>query len=510
MEDYILRMQNITKEFPGVKALDDVTFCVKRGEIHSLVGEIGAGKSTLMKVLSGVYPAGEYEGEMYVNGELKSYSCIKDSEKAGISIIYQELGLVSTMTICENIFLGNEITKHGAIDWDGENEKCMELLQKVKLKENPGTVIETLGTGKQQLIEIAKALNKNVDILILDEPTSSLTETDSKNLLELLRQLKQSGITCIYISHKLNEVLDISDTVTVLRDGKTIVTKPIQEVTESALISYMVGRNMTEVYPDAKHTPKDVVLEVKNWTVPTKKDPERYILDHINLHVRKGEIVGIAGLMGAGRTEFAMSLFGALSEKPTEGELYLNGQKRERFKNPREAIDTGVMYLSEDRKRYGLILSSDLRTNITLSSLNKISKGGVINLDQETEKVTKGIRDLNVKTPSILQLAKNLSGGNQQKVVIVKALLTEPGVLILDEPTRGIDVGSKYEIYQLMHQLADQGICIIMISSELPEVIHMSNRIYVMCEGRITGEFDTSEVKITQEEILYCAAGGKD
>ena len=304
--------------------------------------------------------------------------------------------------------------------------------------------------------------------------------------------------------------MDISDTVTVLRDGKTIVTKPIQEVTESALISYMVGRNMTEVYPDAKHTPGDVVLEVKNWTVPTKKDPERYILDHINLHVRKGEIVGIAGLMGAGRTEFAMSLFGALSEKPTEGELYLNGQKRERFKNPREAIDTGVMYLSEDRKRYGLILSSDLRTNITLSSLNKISKGGVINLDQETEKVTKGIRDLNVKTPSILQLAKNLSGGNQQKVVIVKALLTEPGVLILDEPTRGIDVGSKYEIYQLMHQLADQGICIIMISSELPEVIHMSNRIYVMCEGRITGEFDTSEVKITQEEILYCAAGGKD
>ncbi|MCI9296254.1 MAG: ATP-binding cassette domain-containing protein [Lachnospiraceae bacterium] len=509
MEDYILEMRNITKEFPGVKALDDVTFCVKRGEIHALVGENGAGKSTLMKILSGVYTTGEYTGEMIVNGTRQNYSCIKDSERAGISIIYQELGLVSTMTVCENIFLGNELVSHGIIDWDTENAACKRLLEKVKLKENPGTVIETLGTGKQQLIEIAKALSKNVDLLILDEPTSSLTEADSKNLLELLSQLRESGLTCIYISHKLNEVMEITDTVTVLRDGKTIVTKPTSEVTESKLISWMVGRDMTEVYPITVHEPGEIVLEVKDWTVPMKKEPNRFMLDHVSLNVRKGEIVGIAGLMGAGRTEFAMSLFGALHEKPVEGEIYLNGEKMERFKHPREAIDAGLMYLSEDRKRYGLLLSSDLRVNITLSSLNKLSRAGIIDLDRESEKVTKGIRDLNVKTPSILQLARNLSGGNQQKVVIVKALFTEPGVLILDEPTRGIDVGSKYEIYQLMNRLVEQGLGIVMISSELPEVINMSDRIYVMCEGRITGEFHASETKITQEEILYCAAGGR-
>lgn len=507
MEDYILEMRNITKEFPGVKALDNVSFKVRRGEIHSLVGENGAGKSTLMKVLSGVYPSGTYIGEMLINGKTQSYSCIKDSEKAGISIIYQELGLVDTMTICENIFLGNENTKHGRIDWDVQNEKCAELLNRVKLSEKPNTMVETLGTGKQQLIEIAKALNKHVDILILDEPTSSLTEQDSQNLLELLRQLRKSGMTCIYISHKLNEVMDISDTVTVLRDGKTITTKPISEVTESLLISYMVGREMTEVYPVAVHTPGEVVLSVKDWTVPTKKDPSRYLLDHVNIEVKRGEIVGIAGLMGAGRTEFATSLFGALSEKNTGGEIVFKGKKIEPFKHPREAIDAGIMYLSEDRKRFGLLLNSDLRVNTTLSSLNKISRAGVINLDLETTKAMRGIKDLNVKTPSILQLAKNLSGGNQQKVAIVKALFTEPDVLILDEPTRGIDVGSKYEIYQLMHKLVAEGIAIIMISSELPEVINMSDRIYVMCEGRITGEFDTKQTQVTQEQLLSHAAG---
>lgn len=507
MEDYILEMQNITKEFPGVKALDNVTFKVKRGEIHALVGENGAGKSTLMKVLSGVYPAGEFQGEMLVNGKPQSYTCIKDSEKAGVSIIYQELGLVGTMTICENVFLGNEIIRHGTIDWDEQNKRCASLLEQVKLEEKPNVVVETLGTGKQQLIEIAKALNKDVSILILDEPTSSLTEKDSQNLLDLLRQLRESGITCIYISHKLNEVMDICNTVTILRDGKTITTKPIEEVNESSLISYMVGREMSEVYPIARHTPGEIILEVKDWTVPTKKDPARYILDHVNIKVKKGEIVGIAGLMGAGRTEFAMSLFGALAEKPVEGEMILKGKKMERFKHPREAIDAGLMYLSEDRKRFGLLLNSDLRINSTLASLNKISHAGIIDLDIETEKALNGIKELNVKTPSILQLAKNLSGGNQQKVAIVKALFTEPDVLILDEPTRGIDVGSKYEIYQLMHKLVDQGISIVMISSELPEVINMSDRIYVMCEGRMTGEFNTAETKVTQEQLLTHAAG---
>ncbi len=508
MEEYILEMQNITKEFPGVKALDDVTFRVRRGEIHSLVGENGAGKSTLMKVLSGVYPKGQYTGIMKLNGAEQSYSCIKDSEKAGVSIIYQELGLVGTMTVCENIFLGNEIVKNGHIDWDAQNERTAELLKRVKLDEKPNTVVETLGTGKQQLIEIAKALNKNVDILILDEPTSSLTEADSQNLLDLLRELKKSGMTCIYISHKLNEVMAISDTVTVLRDGKTITTKPIEELDENKMIAYMVGREMTDVYPAIRHKPgEEIVLEVKNWTVPTKKNPDRNLLDNINLKVKKGEIVGISGLMGAGRTEFAMSLFGAWSEKPTSGELYFKGKKQDAFGHPREAIDAGLMYLSEDRKRYGLLLNSDLKVNATLSSLNKVSKKGIINLDQEAEKAKRGIKELNVKTPSLLQLAKNLSGGNQQKVLIVKALLTEPDVLILDEPTRGIDVGSKYEIYQLMDQMADNGLSVIMISSELPEVINMSDRIYVMSEGRITGEFDTKETKVTQELLLSCSTG---
>ncbi len=509
MEDYILEMQEITKVFPGVKALDNVTFRVKRGEIHSLVGENGAGKSTLMKVLSGVYPAREYTGKMFVNGKEQSYSCIKDSEKAGISIIYQELGLVPTMTICENVFLGNEIKNRGIIDWDTENEKCTELLKTVGLDEKPNIVVGTLGAGKQQLIEIAKSLSKNVSILILDEPTSSLTEADSQNLLDLLRQLKKSGMTCIYISHKLNEVMSISDTITVLRDGKTIVTKPVEEMTERTMIEYMVGRDMTEVYPTDEHVPGEVILEVKNWTVPNPKTSEKNLLDHIDMKVCKGEIIGIAGLMGAGRTEFAMSLFGAWRDNPTEGEMYFFGEKK-RFKSPREAIDSGMMYLSEDRKRYGLVLTSDLRFNTTLSSLDKLSSGGVINLDLETEHVIRKMKELNVKTPSILQLAKNLSGGNQQKVLIAKALMTEPKVLILDEPTRGIDVGSKYEIYQLMLKLVEQGISIIMISSELPEVINMSDRVYVMSEGRITGEFNSSQEDITQEKLLYRAAGGKE
>jgi len=509
MKDYILQMKNITKLFPGVKALSDVTFHVMRGEIHALVGENGAGKSTLMKILSGVYPKGEYVGEMIVDGQKQEYGSIKDSEKAGIAIIYQELGLVNTMTVCENIFLGNEIVKNGKIDWDAQNKKSIELLKMLHLNESPNTVVEQLGTGKQQLIEIAKALNKNVKILILDEPTSSLTEADSENLLELLRQLKASGITCIYISHKLNEVLEISDTITVLRDGQTIVTKPTSDMNETSLITYMVGRNMDECYPKAKHEAGEVIFEVKDWTVPKKKNPGQYMLNHVNFKVRRGEIVGVAGLVGAGRTEFAMSLFGALGEKATEGEIYLNGQKRKPFRNPREAINSGVMYLSEDRKRYGLVLSSDLRTNITMASLDKISRMGVIDLDQETEKVGKGIKELNVKTPSMLQLAKNLSGGNQQKVVIIKALLTEPAILFLDEPTRGIDVGAKYEIYQLMNMLVDQGISIVMISSELPEVISMSDRVYVMSEGKMQAELDSEADNICQEKILYYAAGGK-
>lgn len=509
MEDYILQMKNITKLFSGVRALSNVSFNVKRGEIHALCGENGAGKSTLMKVLSGVYPKGEYSGEIWVDGKLQQYTRIKDSERAGIAIIYQELGLVNTMTVCENIFLGNEIIKNGHIDWDTQNNRSLELLKRVKLTENPATPVEQLGTGKQQLIEIAKAINKDVKILILDEPTSSLTEEDSENLLNLLREFKQAGMTCIYISHKLNEVLSIADTVTVLRDGETIVTKAADTLSESDLISYMVGRNMDDTYPHMSHTPGDIALEIRNWTVPTKKDASRFLLRDVSFHVREGEIVGIAGLMGAGRTEMAMSVYGALSEQPVSGELYLNGKRRKRFKAPKEAIDAGVVYLSEDRKRYGLILGSDLKTNITLSCLDKLTKRGILDLDEETRQVAQSIQDLNVKTPSMLQLAKNLSGGNQQKVVIAKALMTQPRVLILDEPTRGIDVGAKYEIYQLMDRLVKDGYSVVMISSELPEIIHMSDRIYVMSEGKMQAELDNAKKNITQKEILYYAAGGQ-
>jgi len=510
MEDYILSMKNITKDFSGVKVLHDVTFNVKRGEIHCLCGENGAGKSTLMKILSGVYPDGEFSGNIIVEGEAQKFSAVKDSEKAGIVIIYQELGLVGTMTICENIFLGNEINERGKISWDNQNKKAFELLRRLNLSELPSTVVERLGTGKQQLVEIAKALSKDVKILILDEPTSSLTEADSENLLNILRQLREQGTTCIYISHKLNEVLEIADTITVIRDGRTIVTKPIKEFDDQTLITHMVGRSMDGYYPEHARKPGEVMIEIEGWTVPNKKTPGKYILDHVSMKARKGEIVGIAGLMGAGRTELAMSIFGALKgERISAGKLTISGKAQKQFKEPIEAIRSGLMYLSEDRKRLGLLANSDLVTNISISSLDKISERGVINKNLELEKAKKGIKDLNVKTSSILQLAKRLSGGNQQKVLIIKALLTEPKVLILDEPTRGIDVGSKYEIYQLMNTLSDNGMSIIMISSELPEVIHMSDRIYVMCEGRISKELDAKKDEITQEKILHYAAGGE-
>lgn len=508
MEDYILQMEHITKTFPGVKALDDVNFNVKRGEIHSLVGENGAGKSTLMKVLSGVYPKGSYTGKLLINGEEQSFSGIKDSEKAGVAIIYQELGLVRSLNVCENVFLGSEKKKGGFIDWDFEYKRTKELMQEVQLDVKADEKVGTLGTGKQQLIEIAKALSKDVKLLILDEPTSSLTEKDTDNLLELLLTLKDRGITCIYISHKLNEVFRISNSITILRDGKTIATKPAANMNVQEIISSMVGRELTNRFPKQEHKAGEVVLEVKNWTVENPENPEKPLLDDVCFQVRKGEILGVAGLMGAGRTELAMSIFGALQQHAT-GQLFLEGKEIKKMKHPREAIKAGIGYLSEDRKRYGLILDSDIRTNTTLASLDKLLRGGVIDTNLETRKTKEYIEKLGTKTPSMFQLVRNLSGGNQQKVVIAKALLAEPKVLILDEPTRGIDVGAKYEIYQLMNELIDQGISIVMISSELPEIIGMSDRIYIMYEGKIRGELNSGVDEITQENILYYAAGGK-
>lgn len=500
----ILEMKHITKEFPGVRALDDVTFSVAEGEIHCLVGENGAGKSTLMKILSGVYPHGEYEGEIYLGGELQKFHNIRDSERAGIGIIYQELALVPEMTVYENIFVGNEIAERSVINWNETIKRATEMLRKVRLDVNPATQVKDLGVGKQQLVEIAKALSKNVRLLILDEPTSALNEDDVENLFTLLRDLKAQGVTCIMITHKLKEVIEMADTVTVLRDGQTICTLDAHagEVTENALIKNMVGREIDNIYPKREHQRSDeVVFEVRNWTA---YDPavERTILKNNNFIVRKGEIVGFAGLMGAGRTELALSVFGNPENYRVEGELFLHGQPK-KFNHPQQAIDAGIAYVSEDRKRNGLILIQDVRQNVTLANLKEIAERGVIDENAEIKIANEYKESLNIKTPSIEQTVGNLSGGNQQKVQLAKWLFVKPDLLILDEPTRGIDVGAKYEIYTIMNRLVEQGMSIIMISSELPEILGMSDRVYVVSEGEITGELPVEEA--TQEKIMELA-----
>lgn len=509
MDQYILEMNHITKEFPGVKALDDVCFKVKKGEIHALVGENGAGKSTLMKILSGVYPHNSYDGEILVKGIKQSFGNIKDSEKVGIAIIYQELTLVKFLSIAENIYLGNEFNSKGVIDWDRTYSEAEKILKDVKLDDHPDTKVIELGIGKQQLIEIAKALSKNVEILILDEPTAALNEADSKNLLTILKELRSRGVTCIYISHKLEEVIDIADTVTILRDGQTICTKDMhneeEKLTEDKIITYMVGRQLTQRFPRKKHTPGDVILEVKNWTVHNPDIPDKVMIDNVSFQARKGEILGIAGLMGAGRTEFVMSLIGAYGVNKS-GEILIDGKKVS-INNPKDAIDNGISYLSEDRKGKGLILMMDIKYNTSISSLQSISHASVIDSNEEISKTNSYVSALNIKTPSIEQKVENLSGGNQQKVAIAKWLMTNPKVLILDEPTRGIDVGAKYEIYNIMNELVDKGVSVIMISSELPEILGMSDRILVMNRGKFSGNIGWEEA--SQEKVMYYATGGK-
>lgn len=504
MNEYILEMVNITKEFPGVKALDNVTFRVKKGEIHALVGENGAGKSTLMKVLSGVYPAGTYSGSIILRGQEQSFHGIKDSEKAGIAIIYQELALVKQMSIGENIFLGCEFTKKGLINWDETYLEAGKVLKEVRLNVNPSTKVVNLGIGQQQLVEIAKAVSKKAEVLILDEPSAALTESETENLLQILRDLKEKGVTCIYISHKLNEVFEIADSITILRDGKTICTEVTGNLTEDKVISLMVGRELTQRFPRKKHTPGKAVLDIKGWTVHNPELPEKKVIDDVNFQAKKGEILGIAGLMGAGRTELMMSLFGAYGEN-ISGEIWLNGEKVN-IKSPKDAIKHGISYVSEDRKRYGLVLGMDVKDNIMLSSLDSVSKWNLIN-DNEVIKESNGyVNSLRIKTPSVEQKVGNLSGGNQQKVVLGKWLVTDPKVLILDEPTRGIDVGAKFEIYNIMNKLVDEGVCIIMISSELPEILGMSDRILIMHEGKLNGELSWDEA--TQEKVIFYATGG--
>ncbi|MCR5080658.1 MAG: ATP-binding cassette domain-containing protein [Treponema sp.] len=502
MSETILEMSHITKEFPGVKALDDVTFKVQKGEIHFLVGENGAGKSTLMKVLSGVHPYGSYSGEIKINGKIQSYKSIKDSEEAGLAIIYQELALIPELSIYENIYMGHEIKKNGVIDWNETIIQAKKQLEKVGLDCDPSTIVKDLGTGKQQLVEIAKALSKNVNILILDEPTSSLNENDSDNLLNLIVDLKKQGVTSIMISHKLKEVLRVADNVTVLRDGKTIGTMTREELSEDAIIKNMVGREIKNIYPKRENINiGETTLELKDWKVYDYA-VSRQLLKGVNMHVRKGEILGIAGLMGAGRTELALSMFGNPKGYKVEGQMKMNG-KVVNFNTPRKAIENKLAYVSEDRKRDGLILEQDIKQNITLASLHQLVNGVVLDKNKEIKIAEQYKKDLKIKTPSVDVQVKQLSGGNQQKVSLAKWLMSKPEVLILDEPTRGIDVGAKFEIYTLMNKLVEQGMSIIMISSELPEVLGMSDRVYVVSGGVIAGEIDGKDA--TQENIMKLA-----
>ncbi|MBR0199964.1 MAG: sugar ABC transporter ATP-binding protein [Oscillospiraceae bacterium] len=504
MSDNILEMRGITKEFPGVKALDNVNFAVKRGSIHALVGENGAGKSTLMNVLSGWYPYGSYSGDIVYDGEVCKFSKIKDSEEKGIVIIHQELALVPYMSIGENMFLGNEQGKKFAIDWDKTHAEATKYLKIVGLTESSKTLIKDIGVGKQQLVEIAKALAKNARLMILDEPTSSLNEEDSQALLDLLLEFKKQGMTSILISHKINEVSYVADDITILRDGKTIETlhKGTDDISEDRIIRGMVGREMEDRFPKRHDVAiGEVALEVKHWNVHHPIYTEKKVIDDVSFYVRKGEVVGFSGLMGAGRTELAMSIFGRSYGSEISGTVEIHG-KEVHLHSPRQAIDAGLAYVTEDRKGSGLILSNPITINNTLANIKGVSRRGVINRDKEIVVAEEYRKKLNTKTPSVLQNVGNLSGGNQQKVLLAKWMYANPDILILDEPTRGIDVGAKYEIYCIINDLVAEGKSVIMISSELPEVLGMSDRIYVLNEGRIVGEFLAEEA--SQEKIIAC------
>ena len=505
--DTILEMRGISKSFPGVKALDSVNLKVTRGEIHALVGENGAGKSTLMKVLSGVYPHGSYEGEVVFEGEPVALHGISDSERSGIIIIHQELALVPLLSIAENLYLGNEITRRGVIDWAETFRRTEALLRKVGLRESPAALVDALGVGKQQLVEIAKALSKDVKLLILDEPTAALQENDSQKLLDLLLELKAQGITAILISHKLNEISRVADTITVLRDGATVSTLDCrrEKISEERVIRDMVGRDMAQRYPERTPNIGNTLLEVSDWNVWHPVHRERQVIRGAHVTVSAGEVVGIAGLMGSGRTEFAMSVFGHSYGRNISGSVSINGRPID-VSTVRKAVDNGLAYVTEDRKALGLVLEEDVIRNITLANLGGISKNGVIDDTAERNAAEEYRRAMNIRTPSVFQKVMNLSGGNQQKVVLSKWLFAGPQVLILDEPTRGIDVGAKFEIYGIINRLADQGRGVIMISSEMPELLGMCDRIYVMKEGMIVGELPAAEA--SQEKIMSMIVKG--
>ncbi|WP_430511414.1 multiple monosaccharide ABC transporter ATP-binding protein [Pannonibacter phragmitetus] len=495
----LLEMRGISKVFPGVKALDRVNLTVEEGEIHAICGENGAGKSTLMKVLSGVYGYGSYEGDIIYAGETLQMRSIKDSEAKGIIIIHQELALVPLLSIAENLFLGNEVATNGVINWPQTFARTADYLKKVGLNEAPATKVEKLGVGKQQLVEIAKALAKDVRLLILDEPTAALQENDSQKLLDLMLELKAQGVTSILISHKLNEISRVADRITILRDGTTVSTIDRADITEERIIRDMVGRDMAHRYPDREHKPGEVLMEVSGWNVWHPEVRERQVIADAAFTVRKGEIVGIAGLMGSGRTELAMSIFGKAYGRNISGAVRMGGKDVD-TSTVSKAVDAGLAYVTEDRKALGLILDEPIVRNISLANLAGIATKGVLDKHREKKIAEDYRRAMSIRTPGVHQKAVNLSGGNQQKVVLSKWLFTDPQVLILDEPTRGIDVGAKFEIYTIMNELVAQGRGVVMISSEMPELLGMCDRIYVMNEGRIVGELGKAEA--SQERIM--------
>jgi putative multiple sugar transport system ATP-binding protein len=504
MSEYILEIQDLTKEFPGVRALNSVNLKVKKGEIHSICGENGAGKSTLMSVISGVYPKGSYTGKVFYKGKETHYATVKDSEKEQLAIIHQELALSPYLSIYENMFLGHMKTFFGIINWDKYIMESKKYLDQVGLKEKPETIVSKLGVGKQQLVEIARALSKNVELLILDEPTSSLNDDESDKLLDLILELKRQGITCIMISHKLKEVLKIADSVSVIRDGESISTYDVKKdnLTESVLIKDMVGRELDLKERENSNHVGDKILEVKNWTVYHPDYHSMKVVDNVSFYLNKGEILAFCGPMGAGRTELMMSIYGQSYGSRCEGEIFLNGKKIHPD-TPKMALKEGIGYVSEDRKTLGLILIQDVKTNISISSLGKMSKLGVVSSQKEITAAEKYKESLRIKTPSINQLTRNLSGGNQQKVVLSKCLLVNPEIFIVDEPTRGIDVGAKFEIHSILRDLAKQGKSIIIVTSELPEALSMADRIYVMNEGEIKGMLKHEDA--TQEKIMHLA-----
>ena len=510
-DNIILEMRGITKTFPGVKALQDVTLMVKRGEIHGICGENGAGKSTLMNVLSGVYPHGTYEGDILFESEPCEFKTIRDSEHRGIVIIHQELALSPYLSIAENIFLGNEQATRGVIDWTKTNAEAAKLIARVGLSDSPDTKIMDIGVGKQQLVEIAKALSKRVKLLILDEPTAALNDEDSAHLLDLVRSLQGQGITSIIISHKLNEIAAVADVTTVIRDGKTIETLDMHgevRVTEEQIIRGMVGRSLDNRFPEREsHTIGPEVLRIEDWTVHHPIDQSRKVVDGASLTVHKGEVVGLAGLMGAGRTELAMSIFGRTYGTNITGRIFKDGQEIH-TRSVHEAIRHGIAYATEDRKRYGLNLIEDIKRNITSSSLGKLSRHGVVDREEEVLVAEHYRKEMNIRTPSVDALVGKLSGGNQQKVVLSKWIYADPDVLILDEPTRGIDVGAKYEIYTIINALADAGKAVVVISSELPELLGICDRIYALSQGRVTGQLPRAEA--TQESLMHLMTQEKE